>query len=343
MPTLHSDVASLCSSDEAETAGIPRAYEGRRVGRYRLIEPLGMGAQATVWRALVIDAAPRQVALKILKPARQAEPRSIARLRREADRGKRLQGPSVLPTLEFGIDDGLVFLAMPLVVGCSLHEVIAARRLGPDRPDPPPHPLVVAPRALYLAEAVRVLSRIARTVHEAHAAGVAHRDIKPSNIMLEREEPCRVFLSDFGLARDLDSVSVEQLRDGEGTPVYMAPEKIQRRQTDECRCDVYALGVTLFEALTLERFLDLPPGLSSVVLLAYLSHNRPRRAPLRLFRLPKRLEKIIQTATQEDPSHRFATAAALADELESWLIQGGYPLPEGNPLDAGVVVPFQWV
>src|SRR5207248_2893692 len=124
----------------------------------------------------------------------------------------------------------------------SLGEVVSWRRRHGGRLDPPDprHPLADATAGAYLEGVVRVVAQIARTLDHVHTAFVVHRDIKPANILLDRHRADGVFLCDFGLARDLDVATPEQLRDGAGTPLYMPPERLLRLRADEVRCDVYA-------------------------------------------------------------------------------------------------------
>jgi serine/threonine-protein kinase len=256
-----------------------RAEEGRRVGRYRLIEPLGAGGQAVVWRSALLDPPGGEVALKVLTLGLEHDRRRVARLRREASRVARLDHPSLLHCYEFGVADGAAFMAMPLIAGPPLADVLAARRRE-GRPAPSAHRLARLPEDAYLRAAVLLISRIARALHAAHAARIAHRDVKPANILLDREGD-DAYLIDFGLARDLDVATAAQLRDGAGTPVYMAPEKLLGRADDELRCDIYALGVTLFEATVLERPFAPPEDLPRPLLAPYLAvwPSRSPRAP----------------------------------------------------------------
>src|SRR5207237_8847762 len=112
------------------------------------------------------------------------------------------------------------------------------------------HPLAEATEEDYIEGVVRAVARVARTLDHVHASCVAHRDIKPTNILLDRNRADGVFLCDFGLARDLDVATPEQLRDGAGTPLYMPPERLLRCSADEVRCDAYALGATVYDADT---------------------------------------------------------------------------------------------
>src|SRR4051812_43605487 len=220
-----------------------------RLGHYRLIAPRARGGQAEVWEALQVEPVVGRVALKLLDPDRGGGPPGLARLRREALRGAHLDHPAILPVYEFGVACGLAYLVMPLVDGPSLADVLGQRRHRADAPATPVHPLALLPGPLYLPAVVRALAQVARALHAAHAARVAHRDVKPQNILLDRHDPRRVFLIDFGLGRDLDRATLPQLRAGEGTLGYMAPEKLRGRQVDDGPCDIYALGVTLFEAV----------------------------------------------------------------------------------------------
>jgi serine/threonine-protein kinase len=299
---------------------------GQRLGRYRLIERLGRGCQGDVWRAIVEDPDPNgevvEVALKLLPPSMARDPRRLAQFRREAERRARLAVPSVLPTSEYGEAGGILFMAMPLVDGCSLAELIAWRRQGSDALRPiinPRHPLAEAPPATYLRGIVQIVARIARTLDHVHTARVVHRDIKPANILLDRNRDDGVFLCDFGLGRDLDVATPEQLRDGAGTPLYMAPERLLRLAADEIRCDVYALGATLYEALTLVPPVQVPESLPWPAWTSYLATTKPDRPCSVRPGIPEALEAIVLRSIEHQPEHRYPSAARLACDLESFL------------------------
>jgi serine/threonine-protein kinase len=301
---------------------------GQRLGRYRLIARLGRGCQGDVWRAVPEDGGPDssapEVALKLLPPNLARDPRRLAQFRREAERRARLAVPSVLPTSEYGESDGILFMAMPLVDGCSLGEVIAWKRRSPGQlreSIDPRHPLTEAATRAYLQGVVHVVAHVARTLDHVHKARVVHRDIKPANILLDRHRREGVFLCDFGLARDLDVATPEQLRDGSGTPLYMAPERLLRLFADEILCDIYALGATLYEALTLVPPVSIPENLPWPSWSSYLASTKP--APPRYLRpeIPETLEAIVLRCLAHEADRRYPAAAELASDLEAFLVR----------------------
>jgi serine/threonine-protein kinase len=213
---------------------------------------------------------------------------------------------------------------MPLVDGCSLGELIAWKRRDASKgalraPVDPRHPLAEAVGYTYLQGMVHVMAQLARTVDHVHRARVVHRDIKPANILLDRHRAEGVFLCDFGLARDLDIATPEQLRDGAGTPLYMAPERLLRRFADETLCDIYALGATLYEAVTLVPPVAIPDDLPWPSWTSYLATTPP--VPPRRLRpeIPEVLEAIILRCLAHAPERRYPAAAALASDLQSFL------------------------
>jgi serine/threonine-protein kinase len=309
----------------ARTEARPALRSGLgRLGRYYLIERVGRGRQADVWRALCADPIAEEVALKVL-PATvvHRDPRRRAQLRHEAERGARLASPALLPTYEYGEVDGAVFMAMPFVIGCTLAEVIAQRqdlRAGKDVARA--HKLALAPEPEYTREIATLMLRVARAVQDAHDGLVVHRDIKPGNILVRHDHSQGVFLCDFGLARDLDVATPSQLRDGAGSPLYMAPERLLKRQADEVRSDVFALGVTLCEALTLATPIEVPPEMPRELWAGYLASAKPREPSEIQPSIPAALERSILRATARDPALRHATAAEFAEELRSF-VDGG--------------------
>ena len=301
---------------------VTRRREGR-LGMYRLIERVGQGRQADVWRAIRGESGAEEVALKVLL-ASARDPRRRAQLKHEAERGRRLVGPSLLPTYEFGEADGAVFMAMPLVVGCTLAEVLAQRRALREGLTPPSnaHRLAAADDRTYTRDIVNLLAQIARAAAGAHDGRVVHRDIKPGNILVRRDHTEGVYLCDFGLARDLDVATPRQLRDGAGSPLYMAPERLLKQQGDEVRGDVFALGVTLSEALTLVPTVEVPDELHPGLWASFLAAASPRRPSALWPEIPVALESAILRATSRDPARRHPTAGHFADDLERFLAEG---------------------
>ena len=152
-----------------------------------------------------------------------------------------------------------------------------------------------------------------------HRNRIAHRDVKPANLLVENRRDGGVFLCDFGLGRDLDVATREQMRDGAGTPVYMAPERLLKQDADEIKCDIYSMGVTLFEALLLEKPFRVPPYVSGLSVPPYLATAEPK--PVRQIDgdFPEELEAAITRAMARQPEQRFESAGELADSLRQYL------------------------
>jgi serine/threonine protein kinase len=329
------DLSSTWTAPAAKAASSPGA--GLRLGPYWLVEPIGSGSQGVVWRASQREPVARELAIKLLSLPSGTDRRRLARFRREAARGMRLGGPGILPVYDFGEFGDVAYMVMPLVDGISLQEVIARRRNADGESDADPHWLTTRTDAEYLPAVVRVLARVAHALARAHNALVVHRDVKPGNILLDRRREEGVFLADFGLSRDLNVATPDQLRDGAGTPIYMAPEKLQGRPSDEVRSDVYALGVTLFEATTLSRPFRFPAGCPTAAQAALILTSKPRSARALRPGFPPELEAIIHRAMAPDPADRHPNAAALASDLDRFLARSRRgarmclrPLPAGD-------------
>jgi serine/threonine-protein kinase len=247
-------------------------------------------------------------------------PHRRAQFRREAERGARLAGPSLLPVYEFGEFDGFPYMAMPYVEGTTLQHVIRRRHAYlKGEAVHHVHPMVSMDEELYLPTAVRVMSKAARALGQIHACHVAHRDVKPANILLDCHRTCGVYLCDLGLGRDLEIATIDQMRDGAGTPMYMAPERLVKAPANEILCDLYSLGVTLFETFTLGRPFDPPGELPLASLSAKLAMAQPK--PPRKLKpdLPADLEAIILKAMSRNPRERYQSAQEIASELDQLL------------------------
>ncbi len=119
------------------------------------------------------------------------------------------------------------------------------------------------------------LAQAAAALATVHDQRIAHRDIKPANILLDNRPSGGVYLCDFGLGRDLEIATLEQMRDGAGTPMYMAPERLLMKTADEIKCDIYSMGVTLCEALTLEKPFHVPEHVTPLALSGFLAGPSP--------------------------------------------------------------------
>lgn len=289
----------------------------QQFGRFHLVEQLGSGRQGQVWKAIQLEPIVETVALKLLSPALAHDPKRLAQFHREAEVGAQLESPSLLQTYEFGEINGIVFLTMPLVNGISLDEVISQMRSGrARRPEGCWAWWSWLTEEAYIRAMVRVVSRIARALAVAHNNLVVHRDVKPANILLDRQLEQRVFLSDFGLSRDLDGPPPLTPLYGTGTPLYMAPEKLAACPSDDTLCDIYALGVTLFEAVTRQHPLTIPEWVAPSDWVAYIARAKPRTPRAVNPRVPESLEVVILKAMHRNPAKRYSSASALADDLE---------------------------
>jgi serine/threonine-protein kinase len=306
----------------------PPLAPGDRLGGFRLMERLGRGGQGDVWKALRREPVAELVALKVLKPSLARDPARMAQFRREAERGGRLGGPSLLPVYELGTSDGYHFMAMPYVEGITLREVIRARIAHlAGKPTEEFHRLVTLDEPDYLRTMTCLLTDATEALARAHAQRVAHRDIKPANILLDHRRPEGVYLCDFGLGRDLEIATPQQMRDGAGTPMYMAPERLLRATADEIKCDIYSMGVTIFEALTLSRPFQVPEHVTFSALPAFLAGARPKRPGEVRHGFPEDLEAVILGAMERDPARRYDSADRLAADLRRielrWAFRNG--------------------
>jgi len=305
----------------AETPAAPRLPE---VAGFEILEELGRGGQGRVWRARE-TALGRLVALKILRtPTGVLGPRRRARLRREVEVVARLDHPGLCAVHRANLEADPPWVAMRHVEGETLAELLrGARQPPPGEDETPTAGSAVADRtpstrsvgpgdSLQLRRLLRLFERVARALHAAHEAGVVHRDVKPANIMVDRRDEPVVL--DFGLAR-LDDESDPLTRSGEtfGTPAYMSPEQILEPAGGlDRRTDVYSLGVTLYECLTLERPY---PGLSGRRLEQAIC-ERPAADPAALNPVvPPDLRVVLETAMDKERARRYPTALALAEDL----------------------------
>jgi eukaryotic-like serine/threonine-protein kinase len=303
--------------DDSTLPPLPRSF-----GDFTLVSELGRGGMGVVYEARQ-RSLNRTVALKMIREARLASESDRARFRGEAEAAARLHHPNIVTVHEVGTADGQAYLCMEYVEGQTL-----AQRVNADGPLPP-------------REAARLVAVIARAVHHAHEQGVLHRDLKPSNILLRKAEvggrkgdeesdsalrtPHSALtpkVSDFGLAKLIDRTeSLTRTGDFVGTPSYMAPEQATNRRDVTPAADVYSLGAILYELLTGRPPFQASNPVDTLLLVLEQEPIPPRDLNPSVDR---DLELVCLKCLQKPADLRYTTAAALAADLEAYLV--GDPL-----------------
>lgn len=292
---------------------------------YKILRELGRGGMGIVYEALHIPLA-RSVALKVLPLVSSLDSMRLRRFKSEAQAVARLRHPNIVPVYSVGNEGDVHYFAMELVDGYPLSTAVAIcrRTLGKPLPDELPD---AAPcnatwlsqnysnRTEYFRAVVALLHQAADALEHAHQSGIIHRDIKPANLLVDNSG--HLWIADFGLARI--ATDAEQTRTGTplGTFRYMSPEQAAGdRGLVDHRTDVYSLGVTLYELLTLEPAV---PGSSSHSLLRRVIEDEPRPPRQVDSAIPVDLDTIVRKATAKTPAERYASAQDFADDLERWL------------------------
>ncbi len=263
-------------------------------GRYRLIELLGQGGMATIYRSADTGLG-RDVALKLLRTEYLRDPDFSSRFRQEAQAAASLSHPNVVTVYDYGEDPSGPFIVMELVDGEDLATIL--RRSG----------------ALPARQAARIAAGVGRALAAAHASGIVHRDIKPGNVLIGRDG--RVKVVDFGIARAVAEAQVTLPGTTLGSVHYFSPEQARGDPTTAAS-DIYSLGIVLYEMLTGVRPWEGDSAAS--VALARLSGPIPDPAAARPS-VPQALAAITRRALARDPADRFGSASAMADELDAWL------------------------
>ena len=261
-------------------------------GRYQLVELLGQGGMATIYRAMDTGLG-REVALKLLRPEYLRDPDFSSRFRQEAHSAASLSHPNVVTVYDYGEDPSGPFIVMEYVDGEDLATIL--RRNG----------------ALPPGQAARIGASVARALQAAHERGLVHRDVKPGNVLIGRDG--RVKVVDFGIARAIAEAHVTLPGTTLGSVHYFSPEQA-RGESATSSSDIYSLGIVLYEMLTGVR-----PWIGDTaasVALARLTGPVPDPATVRPA-LPVDIAAVTRTALATAPEDRFASAATLAEALES--------------------------
>ncbi|MFN8517239.1 MAG: protein kinase [Chloroflexia bacterium] len=292
--------------------------QGDIVGNYRLIERIGRGGMGVVYRGQHLRLG-SDAAVKVLAASLAEEADFVQRFRREAVSAAALDHPSIVRVWDYGEQDGLAYLIMPLLTGGSLESRL---RKGP----------------LSLDQALDYLRAIADALDYAHSKGLVHRDLKPANILLD--ERGEAHLADFGIAQVVGSEErLTRTGVGIGTPEYMAPEQLQGRA--ERRSDLYALGVVLYQMLSGQV-----PYSGSTPYEVITKHLTAVLPPVRRFNpaLPPAVDEVLARVLAKSPEDRYESGAAFfaafARAIGAASAQAdSVPCPDSQPTAVAVPTP----
>jgi serine/threonine protein kinase len=321
---------------------------GRMLGDFRLTQIIGRGGMGVVWEAEQISLR-RKVAVKLLPGAMCSDLRHRTRFQNEARILAQLEHPNIVNVIAVGEAADAYYFAMQYVDGITADNLICLRIDERPRHDAhtamtticgegdtevsPPHknchPVIQTTlpisddtnRRERFRQCARIGSEIAQALAHAHACGVLHRDVKPSNILLDRGGTAR--LTDFGLARMYGEATLTATGVILGTLRYASPEQLSGNAAADERSDVYSLGATLWELVTGQRLFATDDH--NAVISQVLKSEAPRPSSL-IKGLPRDLETIIVRAMAKEPTDRYVSAEALADDLQRFL--------DGRPIRA---------
>jgi len=276
---------------------------GRTIGDFRIVREIDRGGMGIVYEA-VQTSLDRRVALKILPSGLFASGNALERFHREAATVAQLHHTSIVPVYAVGEEGGVHWFAMQYIEGGSLAGLLSELRERRERPEPD-----------HFRRVARWGRQIADALAHAHEQGTIHRDVKPSNLLLDEQDDC--WITDFGLARTSARATITASGDIVGTARYMSPEQASgSRGGIDLRTDVYSLGATLYELLTLTPAVD---GESREEVLVRITTDRVVPLRQRDSRIPRDLETIVGKCLEKERERRYADAGEVAAELRRFL------------------------
>jgi serine/threonine protein kinase/Flp pilus assembly protein TadD len=328
--------SSLSASRSKGSALLQPAVIDGMLGDYRIIREVGRGGMGVVYEAQQISLR-RKVALKVLPFASMLEPRQLQRFQNEAQAAASLHHPHIVPVYAVGSERGVHYYAMQFIDGQSLETVIRHLRQASQGPEPdrmastspysgaaateatPPLAALSTERSTrcsaYFRSVARLGHQAALAIQYAHERGIVHRDIKPANLLLDMQS--NLWITDFGLARCQGDSDLTRTGDLLGTLRYMSPEQTQGIPgLIDPRSDVYGLGATLYELLTLRPAFA---GNDRQQLLRQIASEDPCSLRRLNKSLPIELETIVLKTLAKRPDERYGSARELAEDLRRFL------------------------
>jgi len=264
---------------------------GKTLGKYRLVEELGWGGMAVVYRGYD-TVLRRDVAVKVMLPHLARDKDFVRRFRREAETAAQLAHPNIVPVHDVGQEDGYHYFVMAYLSGKTLSHIIAA--LG----------------ALPPAQVIAIARQIAAALDYAHGCGLVHRDIKPANIMVD--EGGQAVLTDFGIVRAVEGTQLTATGMTLGTPEYMAPEQASGEKTTAAS-DIYSLGIVVYEMLAGQA-----PFHATTPIAVMMKHINDPPPPLSRKNpaIPAAVEQVVSWALRKEPAQRPASASQFVAALQ---------------------------
>jgi serine/threonine protein kinase len=355
LAALHGAGSSSRRGAAGSRAPVPVAEgaPGMALGDFQIVREVGRGGMGIVYEAEQLSLG-RRVALKVLPFAAALDPKQLQRFRNEAQAAAHLHHPHIVPVYFVGAERGVHYYAMQLIDGQNLAAVAAAAaELPKDKgqrtkdktgssgtPSPTSRDSAAVTEggfgarlstqrsgqaADYFGTVARLTAQAADALEYAHAMGIVHRDVKPANLLLDNHG--NLWVTDFGLAQFQANANLTQTGELLGTLRYMSPEQVGGpRGVVDHRTDVYSLGATLYELLTLRPIFE-GSGRQTLLFQIMREEPRPPRAIDRA--IPEELETIVLKAVSKDPADRYATAGAFAEDLRRFL--GNEPILARRP------------
>jgi serine/threonine protein kinase len=337
-PDLRDELeAFFASHDVVERLAVPLRAATRapveigELGDFRLLREIGRGGMGVVYEAEQVSLR-RRVALKVLPFAAALDPRQLERFKNEALAAAHLRHENIVPVHAVGCERGVHFYAMQFIDGQSLAALIDSLR-GQESGVRSQEPEGLASRTTvnlapdscpltperggrkYFDWAAELGRQAALALEHAHQTGIVHRDVKPSNLLLDFHG--QLWVTDFGLAQVNGDVGLTMTGEMLGTLRYSSPEQtLGRRGMVDQRSDVYSLGATLYELLTLRPLFE---GRDRNELVRQIAHDDPPLPRALASAVPIELETIVLKALRKEPAERYASAAELADDLQRFL------------------------
>jgi serine/threonine protein kinase len=349
-PHLQPEVTAPCSISEVSAANLPEP-----LGDFRIVREIGRGGMGVVYEAVQLSLG-RRVALKVLPFAATLDQRQLQRFKNEAQAAAHLHHSHIVPVFAVGCERGVYYYAMQYIEGQTVAAYIRELRRqtgletedvpasggsqppeeahsrstlpqGADSPRSPvravdtgcPVATIVTdypPRGPFFFQLVAQIGvQAGEALDYAHQQGIVHRDVKPANLLLDAKQ--HLWITDFGLARCQSDVNLTASGALLGTLRYMSPEQsLAKRGPVDHRTDIYALGATLYELLTLQPVFD---GADRQELLQQIAVEEPQPPRSVCKDVPRELETIVLKALARTPEERYATAQELADDLRRFL------------------------